>query len=85
MRIAKIPGEVVCQQVWASLCERMDPETHLVRPEWKGMMRRIGVCRQRIADAVNSLKQAGKIEVVEERVRRGKRDWLVFYYWVKKE
>ena len=83
MRIAKIPSEVVYQQVWASLCERMDPETHLVRPEWKAMMRKIGVCRQRIADAVNSLKAEGKIEVVKERVQFRKRDWLVFYYRVK--
>ena len=84
MRIAKVPGEVVCRQVWASLCERMDPETHLVRPAWKDMMRKIGVCRQRIADAVNILKAGGKIEVVEERVRKGNRDWIVFYYRVKK-
>ena len=82
MRIAKIPGEVVYQRVWASLCERMDPETHLVRPDWKVMMRKIGVCRQRIADAVNSLKAEGKIEVVEERVSRHNRDWIVFYYRV---
>ena len=82
MRIAKVPSEVVYRQVWASLCERMDPETHLVRPEWKAMMRKIGVCRQRIADAVNSLKAEGKIEVVEERVRKGNRDWLVIYYRV---
>ena len=46
-------------------------------------MRKIGVCRQRIADAVNSLKAEGKIEVVEERVRKGNRDWIVFYYRVK--
>ena len=82
MRIAKIPGEVVCQRVWTSLCERMDPETHLVRPDWKDMMRKVGVCRQRIADAVNSLKAEGKIEVVEERVRKGNRDWIVFYHRV---
>ena len=84
MRIAKVPSEVVCRQVWASLCERMDPETHLVRPEWKAMMRKIGVCRQRIADAVNSLKAEGKIEVVEERVQFRNRDWLVFYYRVRR-
>ena len=83
MRIAKIPSEVVYQQVWASLCERMDPETHLVLPEWKLLMRKVGVCRQRIADAVNSLKAKGKIEVVEKRVERNNRDWLVFYYRVK--
>ena len=74
MRIAKIPSEVVYQQVWASLCERMDPETHLVLPEWKLLMRKVGVCRQRIADAVNSLKAEGKIEVVEKRVERHNRD-----------
>lgn len=83
MRIAKIPSEVVYRLVWASLCERMDPETHLVRPEWKVMMRKIGVCRQRIADAINGLKAEGKIEVVEERVRKGNRDWIVTYYRVK--
>ena len=83
MRIAKVSGEEVYRQVWASLCERMDPETHLVRPAWKDMMRKIGVCRQRIADAVNSLKAEGKIEVVEKRVERHNRDWLVFYYRVQ--
>lgn len=83
MRIAKIPSEVVYQRVWASLCERMDSETHLVLPEWKLLMRKVGVCRQRIADAVNSLKAEGKIEVVEKRVERHNRDWLVFYYRVK--
>ena len=84
MRMAKIPSEIVCQRVWASLCERMDPETHLVRPAWKDMMRNVGVCRQRLADAVNSLKGEGKIEVVEDRVRKCNRDWIVFYYRVKK-
>lgn len=83
MRIAKIPSEAVYRQVWASLCGRMDPETHLVRPEWKGLMRKIGVCRQRISDAVMTLKAEGKIEDVEERVRKGNRDWLVIYYRVK--
>lgn len=85
MRIAKIPSEVVYQRVWASLCERMDPETHLVRPDWKGLMRKVGVCRQRISDAVKALKAEGKIEDVEEKVRKGNRDWLVIYYRVKVE
>lgn len=83
MRIAKIPSEVVYQQVWASLCERMDPETHLVQLGWKGLMRKIGVCRQRIADAVNSLKAEGKIEVVDEKVRKGDWEWNVTYYRVR--
>ena len=75
MRIAKIPSEVVCQQVWASLCERMDPETHLVRPQWKKMMREIGTSRQAISVAVNNLKATGKIETLDEKVRKGNRDW----------
>jgi len=65
MRPAKVPGEVVYQKVWASLCERMDPETHRVRPSWLTMMRKIGVCRQRIADAVQELKAEGKIRGID--------------------
>ena len=46
MRRAKVPGEVVYQKVWESLCKRMDSETHLVHPSWLKMMREIHVCRQ---------------------------------------
>ena len=84
MRPAKIPFEVVYQKVWASLCERMDPKTCLVRPVWKQMMREIGVCRQRIADVINELKANGKIEVVDEKMRKGDWEWIVTYYRVKK-
>ena len=66
MRPAKVPSEVVVRMVWESLCERMDPETHLVRPSWLMMMRKIHVCRQRIADAVDVLKADGRIKVVEK-------------------
>ena len=30
MRPPRVPYEIVYQKVWASLCERMDPETHFV-------------------------------------------------------
>ena len=83
MRPPRVPYEIVCQKVWASLCERMDSETHLVRPQWKKLMREIGTTRQAIANAVKNLKDTGKIEVVEERVRKGNRDWIVIYYRVK--
>ena len=83
MRPPRVPYEIVCQKVWASLCERMDPETHLVRPQWKKLMREIGTTRQAISVAVNNLKAEGKIEDVEEKVRKGNRDWLVIYYRVK--
>ena len=83
MRPPRVPYEIVYQKVWASLCERMDPETHLVRPQWKKLMREIGTTRQAISVAVNCLKGEGKIEDVEERVRKGNRDWIVIYYRVK--
>ena len=75
MRPPRVPYEIVCQKIWASLCERMAPETHLVRPQWKKMMQEIGTTRQAISVAVNNLKAEGKIEDVEERVRKGNRDW----------
>ena len=80
MRPAKVPGEVVVRMVWESLCERMDPETHLVRPSWLMMMRKIHVCRQRIADAINLLKAEGKIEIIDEKIRKHNRDWSVRFY-----
>ena len=82
MRPAKVPGEVVERMVWESLCERMDPKTHLVRPSWLTMMRKIHVCRQRIADAINILKAEGKIKVVEVHEPRRNGTILVFYYEV---
>ena len=82
MRPPRVPYEIVYQKVWASLCERMTPETHLVRPQWKKMMREIGTSRQAISVAVNNLKAEGKIESVDEKVRKGNRDWIVTYYKV---
>ena len=66
MRKAKIPGQVVIEKIKESLLRRMDPETRRVELSYKTLMREIGVCRQRIADAVRILKDRGKIVVVEE-------------------
>ena len=84
MRPAKVPSEVVIRMVWESLCERMDPETHLVRPSWLMMMRKIHVCRQRIADAVDVLKADGRIKVVEKHETGRNGMYLVIYYEVCK-
>ena len=84
MRPPRVPYEIVCQKVWASLCERMDLGTHLVRPQWKKMMQEIGTSRQAISVAVNNLKAEGKIESLDEKVRKGNRDWIVTYYRVKR-
>ena len=64
MRIAKVSAEVVEQMVLESLRRRADPVTRRVYPSWKLMMREIGVCRQRIADAINNLKAKGQISVL---------------------
>ena len=80
MRIAKIPAEIVEAKVLESLRSRMDPATRRVYPRWKLMMREIGVCRQRIADAVNSLKAQGVFAAGTEEIHRGKRTVYVCYY-----
>ena len=84
MRPAKVSSEVVERMVSESLCERMDPETHLVRPSWLTMMRKIHVCRQRIADAIDSLKADGRIKVVEKHETGRYGTTLVIYYEVCK-
>ena len=80
MRVAKIPAEIVEAKVLESLRSRMDPVTRRVYPSWKLMMREIGVCRQRIADAVKSLKEQGVFTAGTEEVRRGKFTFSVCYY-----
>ena len=47
------------------------------------MLREIGTSRQAISVAVNNLKAEGKIEDVDEKVRKGNRDWIVIYYRVR--
>ena len=80
MRPAKVPGEVVYKMVWESLCRRMDPETHRVRPSWLELMREVGVCRQRIADAIRDLKAEGRLKVVTvPRPGKGKKIADYFY------
>ena len=80
MRIAKIPAEIVEAKVLESLRNRMDPTTRRVYPGWKLMMREIGVCRQRIADAINSLKQQGAFTVGTEERHKGTHTFYEHYY-----
>ncbi len=80
MRVAKIPAEIVEAKVLESLRSRMDPVTRRVYPSWKLMMREIGVCRQRIADAIKSLKEQGAFTVGTEEVRKGTHTFYVCYY-----
>ena len=80
MRIAKIPAGVVEQKVLASLRRRADPVTRRVYPSWKLMMREIGVCRQRIADAINNLKAKGQISVLTVPPPEGSNKHPEYYY-----
>ena len=80
MRVAKIPAEVVKAKVLESLRSRMDPATRRVYPSWLLLMREIGVCRQRIADAIKSLKKQGVFTVGSEEMHRGDRTISVSYY-----
>ena len=82
MRPAMVPRDVVYQKVWASLCKRMDPETHLVHPSWLKMMREIHVCRQRIADVITELKAEGKITVVTAPRKGNKKSHPEYWYKV---
>jgi len=84
MRRAKVPLEVVTQKVCASLCARMDPKTHRVRPSWLSLMRETGVCRQRIADAIRLLKQLGAIKVVDVPAPVGDGKRKDYYYEIVK-
>ena len=80
MRIAKISAEVVEQKVLESLRRRADPVTRRVYPSWKFMMREIGVCRQRIADAINNLKAKGQISVLTVPPPEGSNKHPEYYY-----
>lgn len=82
MRPAMVPREVVYQKVWDSLCKRMDPKTHFVRPSWLTMMREIHVCRQRIADVITDLKVEGKIAVVTAPRKGGRQGEIEYWYEV---
>jgi len=47
-----------------SLKQRLDPETGLVKPDWKGMAHELGVSRSTIARQMVGLHQCGAIETV---------------------
>lgn len=47
------------------------------------MMREIGVCRQRIADAITDLKAERKLEVVTAPRKDGKKGHPEYWYEVK--
>ena len=51
-------------QIYDVLQRKMNPDTHMVRPQWKELARELGVSRSTISRVMPSLKSAGLIESV---------------------
>ena len=51
-------------QVLNSLERRMDPVTHMVRPDWNGMARELKVSRSTISRVIARLRNSGFIESI---------------------
>ena len=51
-------------KIYDALKRKMNPETRMVRPQWKVLARELGVSRSTISRAIPSLKAAGLIESV---------------------
>ena len=67
------------EQVLRSLERRMDPQTHLVRPDWKMMARELHVSRTTISRVAACLKRSGFFESIYLPVRPGSRMKYTLY------
>lgn len=68
------------KRILKSLERRLDPETGLVRPDWKGLARELGVSRSTIARRMVELRQSGAVESVYIKVNP---KYTVGYYRLK--
>ncbi len=55
-------------QILNALRRRLDPETGLVNPDWKGLARELGVSRSTIARQMVALRNCGDVESVFVKV-----------------
>lgn len=55
-------------QILNALRRRLDPVTGLVKPDWKGLARELGVSRSTIARQMVGLRDCGAIESVFVKV-----------------
>jgi len=62
-RPPRIPFDLGAR-IMESLERRVNPETGLVKPDWKGMARELGVSRSTIARKMVGLRQCGAVESV---------------------
>lgn len=57
------------ERMLKALERRLDPETGLVKPNWKGLARELGVSRSTIARQMVGLRQSGLVESVLVPIR----------------
>jgi len=70
------------ERILKSLERRVNPETGLVKPDWRGMARELGVSRSTIARQMVGLRQCGAVESVYIKVNP---KFTVGYYRLKSE
>lgn len=62
-----------------ALKRKMDPDTRMVRPQWKELARELGVSRSTISREMPHLKAAGLIESVVMTSERNARFKYILY------
>ena len=77
-RPPKLPFDIE-EQILRSLERRLDPETHLVRPDWKGMTREFNISRSTLSRIIAGLKRSGFLESISAPARPGSKLNYVFY------
>ena len=77
-RPASIPWDL-SEKIMCDLESRLDKATNTVRPDWKGMARRLHVSRSTISREVASLRNSGFIESIYVPIRKGSRTLTTLY------
>ncbi len=70
-------------KIYKLLKSRVDPTTGLIKPDWKGMARELGVSRSTIARQMVYVRQFGEIESVIVHPIPGKSNISRVYYRIK--
>ena len=65
--------------IYDALKRKMDPDTRMVRPQWKELARELGVSRSTISREMPSLKAAGLIESVVMTSQKNDRFKYILY------
>lgn len=66
-------------RIYDALKRKMDPDTRMVRPQWKELARELGVSRSTISREMPHLKAAGLIESVVMTSEKNSRFKYILY------